>query len=313
MGRRKSSAVPRRATCAGTLRREAGGASRYRPLVRCFSTAGALTSALLGLVALGCAPTLVVTRTVGAIDEASGPVRRVAVQVKGTPAMTHRISESLSQALAASGRFEVVALERDGTPSAPVDAIVRSEAAQVSVTGAPAARAPEPGLALPEGETRVIVELAFEIVRPDGTVLATRRHDTMKSTPGVRGEPLSNRVLQDATENRLLRDAVDECVREFVKELVPTERTVRFELEDEGPLEAPVKQALAGDRAGAETALEALVARQPNEPGAHYDLGVLAEARGELEVARRHYERACALAKKPRYEKALAAVGRPRQ
>lgn len=262
---------------------------------------------VLGAALAGCAPTLVVTRARAPVVEA-GALRRVAVQVKGSPSLARGLKEMLTRSLAETGRFELVPVQDDGTPQGPLDGWVRADVEQASVSGSQAGRALEHGAPPSDTETRVIVEVAFELVKADGTVVAKRRHDAMKSAAGPRADPLAARVFQDATEERLLRDATDECVREFVKELVPAERTDRFELVDDGALKEPVQKALAGDRAGAQAALESHLTLHPDDAAAHYDLGVLLEAQGELDSARRHYERATALAKKPLYEKALADV-----
>jgi hypothetical protein len=261
----------------------------------------------LGAALVGCAPTLVVTRAHAPVVDADS-IRRVAVQVKGSPSLVRGLKETLSRSLAETGRFELVPVQEDGTPQGPIDGWVRAEAEQASVSGGQSGRTLQHGAAQSDTETRVIVEVAFELVKTDGTVMAKRRHDAMKSAAGPRTDPLAARVFQDATEERLVRDATDECVREFVKELVPAERTDRFELVDDGALKEPVQRALAGDRAGAQAAIESHLTLHPDDAAAHYDLGVLLEAQGELDSARRHYERATALAKKPLYEKALADV-----
>lgn len=264
---------------------------------------------MLALVAVAsCTPTLEVTRAAKPIVEPGTPMRRLAVKAMGSPRLKQTAAESLEKALAGTGRFELVQTSEDGTPAGPVDGVVRVKVEQASAFGPGTSRTSTAGAALPESETRVTVELTFELLRPDGTVLATRRHDSMKSAPSGRVGATESRFLQDATENRLVHDAIDECVRLFVAELAPRERTERFELEAGGALDAPVKLALRGDRAGAQAALEDLVVLHPDDAGAHYDLGVLAEARGDEVAARRHYERAVALMKRPLYEKALEGV-----
>lgn len=83
------------------------------------------------------------------------------------------------------------------------------------------------------------------------------------------------------------------CVDAVAKLLLePRTERVRVGLDARGPLEPIAKALHQGNPGEARRLLDALLAKEPGHAGGWYDLGVLAEASGELDAARRHYERA---------------------
>lgn len=86
---------------------------------------------------------------------------------------------------------------------------------------------------------------------------------------------------------------LEPCVAAITKLLVePSRETLRLRLDVTGPLAQPAELISAGKLDEARAALEALTTSLPDPTGAWYDLGVLHEARGELDDARRCYAEA---------------------
>lgn len=86
---------------------------------------------------------------------------------------------------------------------------------------------------------------------------------------------------------------LEPCVAAITKLLVePSRETLRLRLDVTGPLAQPAQLISAGKLDDARAALEALTTSLPDATGAWYDLGVLHEARGELDDARRCYAEA---------------------
>lgn len=107
--------------------------------------------------------------------------------------------------------------------------------------------------------------------------------------PGSKGEQPDNVVLTAC---------VDQSLQDFVRDLHPQWISESFRMEDEGPLEACAKLAVAGDLDGAERVAREVLAAQPNNAKAIYNLGALFTARGQLEPALEAFRAAAALDKK---------------
>lgn len=252
--------------------------------------ASRLLVVLLAVVATGCAPGLLITRRAPPEVDPGATVRRLAILPEGDPAVLPLVVRELEQALPAGGTYTVIALCGE-QPCGPFDAWVRANAAPVTV--AP----PEPGKS--SKETHVTAKVSFALIRGDGAIVNQRTHTVEKS-----GE-----VKEKVTIASLTESAVHELVENYARLLVPRSVQESIELDDAGPLKAPVKRATDGDLDGAAKDLEALLVASPNLAGAHYDLGVIAEVKGDFAQAEQRYGRAVALEpKKDLYVNALGAM-----
>lgn len=90
--------------------------------------------------------------------------------------------------------------------------------------------------------------------------------------------------------------ALTRAVNAFVRDLHPRTLTMELKLETGGALDDGCDKALAGDLEGAEQSLRALVAKEPQNAEAWYDLGVVLEVKGGVEQeALKAYEEAAKL------------------
>lgn len=89
----------------------------------------------------------------------------------------------------------------------------------------------------------------------------------------------------EVADDTLLVRCVDQAVGAFVRDLHPQWLYESFRMEDEGPLEPCAKLAVQGDLDGAEAIARQVLAADPENARAIYDLGALFTARGQLEPA----------------------------
>ena len=229
---------------------------------------------LVALVAFsGCAPSLYVTRW--AAPEASlGSVRQLGITVNVSA--KHQVTNALVTGLF-MGQITV--------PSDPAPLLQRHLAQrlpEVGVTVCPAAPCGDATLAVDvhessvgggpteHGDLRVDARLGVRIrvTAHDGRELMAWRYD----------EHAWDRV--DAAD-QVLERAADGIAVQLVRTLLPRQVRERIPLEDAGPLGQGVKLLLGGDTDGAERYFLELAQRQPDLAGVFYDLGVIAEVRGD--------------------------------
>lgn len=248
-------------------------------------------SALVAVFAIACAPGLMIARRAPPLVDAGPNFRRVSVSPQGDPVVAAQVQVALEQKLAASREFTVVIL-CNGEPCSPVDGWVRVNIDPVQV------KPPKPDTA--DKSTSVTLRLTFDLLRVDGSLAQSRTRENTKT--GV--------VDGTTTVESMLREAIEDETRGFVEDITPRTISESIELDDSGVLKAPVKQATDGDLAGAKAAFEALVAKDPNLAGAHYDLGVLAEVNGQFDLARQLYAKAAGLSSKSLYAEAAPKLER---
>ncbi len=247
--------------------------------------------ALVAVFATACAPGLMIARRAPPLVDPGAQVRRLSVTPQGDPGLALQVQQLLEQKLASSGEYAVVTL-CDGQPCGPIDGWVRVDISPVVV------KAPEPGKA--DTTTSVTLNMTFSVVRADGTLVASNSRNTTQSgyVPG------------STTVDVLVHDGAEELTRGFVQDIVSRTISESIELDDAGPLKEPVKLATDGDLPAAKAGFEALVVRDPNLAGAHYDLGVLAEVSGQFDLARQLYAKAASLSPKALYVDATPKLER---
>lgn len=247
---------------------------------------------VVALVGSACAPGLTITRRVPPTVDLGVQTGRVAVVTDGEPGAAAMVQQALERELRSTGAISVVPLCGPEHPCGPIDAWVRAMV-MVAVTTAPSWKEK------PDPEITVQTQLRFDVIRADGALLAHRQH----------AETRSAQLERDKTSVLALsQSALEEPVRDFVRELVPRRIEETLELDDTGLLKPVVKLAVDGDLAGAEAGFTALVTQNPRLPGAHYDLGVLAEVRGDFDAAEQLYAKAVSLSDRSLYADALAAM-----
>lgn len=234
-------------------------------------TRAAPSVALLALT--GCAPSLYVTRW--AAPEASlGAVRVLGITVDTSA--KHQVTNALVTGLF-TGQLTV--------PSDPAPLLQRHLAQrlpEVGVTVCPSVPCGDATLAVEvressvgggptkNGDLRVDARLAVRVrvTARDGAELLAWRYD----------EHAWDRM--DAAD-QVLERAADGIALQLVRTLSPRQVRERIPLEDAGPLQQGVKLLLGGDTDGAERYLLELAQQQPGLAGVFYDLGVIAEVRGD--------------------------------
>ncbi len=154
----------------------------------------------------------------------------------------------------------------------------------------------------PEAKVRV----NFQVVKADGRVIVFRDYEGTASAPAFDAGKRPSRP-----PTAVLDDAIREAVRRFTTDITPHQVYEKIVFDDATEdLKPGIKLAEAGDLAGAERAWADLVAKNPSNAGAIYNIGVLLETRGEFEQAAAHYNQAISLLSKPLYQSALENMNR---
>lgn len=126
-----------------------------------------------------------------------------------------------------------------------------------------------------------------------------------------RSEQLSTSVGLLEAQARVLEDLSDEVARDIARSITPSEYADYVPLDDgDKALEPMVRRIQEGQLSVARTDLEAFLAANPQSAGAHYNLGVLDEAEGNLESARNRYTQARNLQAKDLYTEGIERVAR---
>lgn len=263
-------------------------------------TRAALSAVLLALT--GCAPSLYVTRW--AAPEASlGAVRQLGVTVDTSA--KHQVVNAL-----VTGLFE----GQLTVPSDPAPLLQRHLAQrlpEVGVTVCPAAPCGDATLAVEVRESSVgggptgsgglrvdaRLEVRVRVTARDGTELLSARYS----------EHAWGRV--DAAD-QVLERAADGIAAGVVRTLLPRQVRERIPLEDAGPLGQGVKLLLGGDTDGAERYFLDLAQQRPDLAGVFYDLGVIAEVRGDYARAASFHRQAIQRDAKRRYFDAAESAER---
>jgi len=108
----------------------------------------------------------------------------------------------------------------------------------------------------------------------------------------------------------LVRQTADNVTNRFERTLTPGRAWAELPLEDGGELDMGVNMLLSSQWRGAIDYFNQLVAKQPENDGAWYDLGVAWEAEGDWGQALIAYQRAAALKRKGNYLDAVATAQR---
>ena len=150
------------------------------------------------------------------------------------------------------------------------------------------------------------VRINFQVVKANGEVLVLRDY---------RGEDdgAEYKAGESPSESRedLLEGAVRQAVAGFLGDITPRQVVEKIELDEDDPALKPgVNLASHGDLAGAEQAWRAVLAQNPNNAGAIYDVGVLLETRGDFDQAAANYKHAFELRPKSLYRDALQDLNR---
>lgn len=104
----------------------------------------------------------------------------------------------------------------------------------------------------------------------------------------------------------LLHQAARSAIHAFVADVTPRTVTEKIELDDdEDALEPGIEFCKRGLIDDAIRSFQSVLEKNPNSPGAHYNLGVLFESRGEYAEAERLYRKAYSLKKKSLYIDAI--------
>lgn len=180
-----------------------------------------------------------------------------------TPHAVREVERSLST----SERYQVLPGCGEGCRAADTHV-------EVSVTSARI----EPGDAKTSRSKDAAATVSIRVFKNSGALVW--QHDYRGSDSG--GVPGSK---YEVAENTLLVRCVDKAVEAFVRDLHPQWLYESFRMEDEGPLEPCAKLAVQGDLDGAEAIARQVLAADPENARAIYNLGALFTARGQLEPA----------------------------
>lgn len=102
--------------------------------------------------------------------------------------------------------------------------------------------------------------------------------------------------LLDRPREHFVELSMSRAVNAFIRDLHPRTVTISSELETGGALDDGCEKALTGDLAGAEASFRAVLAKEPQNAAAWYDLGVVLEVKGGVEQeALNAYEEAAKL------------------
>ena len=108
----------------------------------------------------------------------------------------------------------------------------------------------------------------------------------------------------------LLERASDAVAGVLARAFMPGQMTVRLPVEDDGALAPAAQRLLAGNPDAAESLLNEVLAADPGNAGAYYDLGLVAEVRGDFAKAAAMYREAANREGKERYFSAADAADR---
>ncbi|MBL8919561.1 MAG: hypothetical protein JNJ54_11910 [Myxococcaceae bacterium] len=237
---------------------------------------------LCALFATACTPRLAVTVRQPARVQL-GPVKTLAV-------LTHPsrlgvvMRERVRHDLARDAHFTLVAMCGDRSCE-PVDAFLRLYERDARLVPTQAGQ-------------QMVVVVDTDLVAADGRPLVARRERTRAALVG--GE-----APQKVTE-RLVNEVAGECAQE----LFHPRATEWLVFDDGAPFKLGITQALDGRLPDARRTFESMIENNPQTAGAYFNLALVLEAQGELELARRNYEKANALTSKPEYQAGLAAFER---
>lgn len=148
----------------------------------------------------------------------------------------------------------------------------------------------EKGRAVGKISTRVFLTINGQITYQD--TIWSRQRDVIEAAP----------VLLDR--------ASDAVAQLLATAFMPSRVTVKMTVEDDGPLSAGADRLLSGNLEGAENLFNEVVAQDPRNAGAYYDLGLIAEVRGDFARAAMLHRQAAALNGKRRYEAAAQSAER---
>jgi len=250
----------------------------------------ALPFAVLALLSSACGPRIIVRYDVPAAVHFGGAVQHVyIVPVIGDPdvvtvldplaelmrtTLVTDVAHHLEQRLAQDNVFLAVSTNC-AEPCAGADARIEVELAGSNVNRGTVAAQGNSGT-----DTRASASVKVRVRNLDGSSRyeATYQGGYNAGVPKVNVEPPSDADL--------VRRAAFDAVNDFVRDLKPSVGSVSFDLEDEGALEPGCDLAIDGDLDGAWAYFRDLVAKEPNNAAALYDLAVVMTAKGELEMAR---------------------------
>ncbi len=117
-----------------------------------------------------------------------------------------------------------------------------------------------------------------------------------------------DRVRSMDADDYVLEKLASQIAREVVRDLVPRAVQEKITLADDKACAEGLKRARQGDWADARTAWERVVAADPANHVALYNIGVAAEIAQHYAEARDYYAKAAAIERKDLYTKALARV-----
>lgn len=242
-------------------------------------------AAVLGMALVGCVPGVRITRVTPGIYNLGNTKTVAVLSVKGDREGTDRLRVALQSRILRDDYYQlVVATDR----RAPADAEVYVNATLTAYDYDQVKKQEGKTLKVqPEGH----VTVNFQIVTKDGRVVVFRNYYGDHTGDAVEA---SQRVLSDKT--KVLDEALDDAVRQFVRDITPHAVTESLDFDDKDQrLKPGIKLAEKEDFAGAEQAWNALLTADPNLAGAIYNLGVLSEVRREFAEAEQAYSRAISI------------------
>jgi hypothetical protein len=244
----------------------------------------------LGLVALtGCAtPGLDVMRYVAPARYDVGDAQTVVLSADGSSSAVAWVVQPLRKRLAE--RLNIALVEAD-SPGAPVLhlAVERSSRDDAQVlNGANGSR-------VPTVQRTEWMQVTFQLVRADGSELA--RGDYSATQSDFPRE--ARNTTTNAEGDRLAGVNARQLADRIVDDLAPEQSTHHLAFADGPELQPGLTLAQGGDRPQAENLWRAL-----DTAGAHYNVAVLLEGRGDVSAALAEYEKAAALSPQPRFRDA---------
>jgi hypothetical protein len=252
--------------------------------------------AVLAALSSCAAPGLDVQRYVAPARYDLGDIQTVVLAAQGSDSALPWVVQPLRKRLAERLHLSLVDSLADGdAPGAPV---LHLSVERASRDDAQVVNGPNGGR-MPVVQRTEWMQVTFQLTRADGTELARGDYSATQSD-----FPREQRnATTDAEGDRLAGVNARQLADRIVDDLAPEQSTHHLAFADDPELQPGLRLALSGDRPQAETLWRAL-----DSAGAHYNVAVLLEARGDVASALAEYERAAAASPEPRYQHAADAL-----
>jgi hypothetical protein len=249
-----------------------------------------LTLLCLAVVGTACAPGIMVTRQVPPRIDLGPANTKVFVMADGEPWAAEHVRARLENRIITSGSYALVG-HCGFQACGPTQFVIHATVVEALHNTEEATKAN------PSPDTIVKTWVKVQVTRADGVVVSDREYrDTERGN------------LKTTTVRALMTNSLQDVVNNIAYDFSSHKVNDTIEFDDDEVLKPGVKWATDGNLEAAQANWTQLLTANPNLAGALYNLGVLAEVRGETDQARDFYRRAAALSGKSLHQNAEAAM-----